>query len=105
MAFEMGRKWGIDCGLYGGQKACHVSGISLVGFFGKPWQHIEARKDQLKHWCWMQKLADQFWVYKKSYHLYLRPFSGILAIHESPATGSVSETLIFYVFDRPFALF
>jgi len=81
MAFEMD-EWGIDAVITGGQKGLScIPGISLVGFSAKAWQHIEARKDQLKHWCLDAKLADQFW-YKKSYH-YTAPVSGILAIHEA----------------------
>lgn len=81
MSFEMD-EWGVDAVITGGQKGLScIPGISLVGFSSKAWQHIEARKDQLKHWCLDAKLADQFW-YKKSYH-YTAPVSGILAIHEA----------------------
>jgi alanine-glyoxylate transaminase / serine-glyoxylate transaminase / serine-pyruvate transaminase len=81
MAFDMD-EWGIDAVITGGQKGLScIPGISLVGFSAKAWQHIEERKDQLKHWCLDAKLADQFW-YKKSYH-YTAPVSGILAIHEA----------------------
>ena len=81
MRFDMD-EWGIDAVITGGQKGLScIPGISLVGFSEKAWQHIEARQDQLKHWCLDAKLADQFW-YKKSYH-YTAPVSGILAIHEA----------------------
>ena len=81
MAFNMD-EWGIDAVITGGQKGLScIPGISLVGFSEKAWQHIEARQDQLRHWCLDAKLADQFW-YKKSYH-YTAPVSGILAIHEA----------------------
>lgn len=81
MPFEMDN-WGIDAVITGGQKGLScIPGISLVGFSSKAWQHIQARQDQLRHWCLDAKLADQFW-YKKSYH-YTAPVSGILAIHEA----------------------
>ncbi len=75
-------EWGIDAVITGGQKGLScIPGVSLVGFSQRAWQHIEARTDQLRHWCLDAKLADQFW-YKKSYH-YTAPVSGILAIHEA----------------------
>lgn len=75
-------EWGIDAVITGGQKGLScIPGISLIGFSSKAWQHIQARHDQLRHWCLDAKLADQFW-YKKSYH-YTAPVSGILAIHEA----------------------
>ena len=81
MPFDMD-EWGVDAVITGGQKGLScIPGISLVGFSEKAWQHIEGRKDQLKHWCLDAKLADQFWN-KKSYH-YTAPVSGILAIHEA----------------------
>ncbi len=81
MPFEMDN-WGIDAVITGGQKGLScIPGVSLIGFSKQAWEHILARKDQLKHWCLDAKLADQFW-YKKSYH-YTAPVSGILAIHEA----------------------
>lgn len=52
-----------------------------MAFSERAWDAINARKDQLRHWCLDAKLADQFW-YKKSYH-YTAPVSGILAMHEA----------------------
>ncbi|MGS2720726.1 pyridoxal-phosphate-dependent aminotransferase family protein [Paraglaciecola aestuariivivens] len=81
MEFDMDL-WGIDAVITGGQKGLScIPGVSLIGFSAKAWQHIQGRKDQLRHWCLDAKLADQFW-YKKSYH-YTAPVSGILAIHEA----------------------
>ena len=75
-------EWGVDAVITGGQKGLScIPGISLVGFSEAAWEHIESRKDELKHWCLDAKLADQFWN-KKSYH-YTAPVSGILAIHEA----------------------
>jgi alanine-glyoxylate transaminase/serine-glyoxylate transaminase/serine-pyruvate transaminase len=75
-------EWGIDAVITGGQKGLScIPGISLISFSSKAWQHIQDRRDQLRHWCLDAKLADQFW-YKKSYH-YTAPVSGILAIHEA----------------------
>ena len=74
--------WGIDAVITGGQKGLSsIPGVSLVAFSNKAWEFIEARTDELMHWCYDAKLADQFW-YKKSYH-YTAPVSGILAIHEA----------------------
>ena len=81
MTFEMD-EWGIDAVITGGQKGLScIPGISLVAFSNKAWQHIQSRRDQLRHWCLDAKLADKFWN-KKSYH-YTAPVSGILAIHEA----------------------
>ena len=81
MEFDMD-EWGIDAVITGGQKGLScIPGVSLIGFSSKAWQHIQARSDQLRHWCLDAKLADQFW-YKKAYH-YTAPVSGILAIHEA----------------------
>ncbi|MCF2947718.1 aminotransferase class V-fold PLP-dependent enzyme [Paraglaciecola aquimarina] len=81
MPFNMD-EWGIDAVITGGQKGLScIPGVSLIGFSSKAWQFIQARNDQLRHWCLDAKLADQFW-YKKSYH-YTAPVSGILAIHEA----------------------
>ncbi|TQV71822.1 alanine--glyoxylate aminotransferase family protein [Exilibacterium tricleocarpae] len=75
-------QWGIDAVITGGQKGLSsIPGVSLVAFSNSAWQFIEARTDELMHWCYDAKLADQFW-YKKSYH-YTAPVSGILAIHEA----------------------
>jgi alanine-glyoxylate transaminase / serine-glyoxylate transaminase / serine-pyruvate transaminase len=75
-------KWGIDAVITGGQKGLSsIPGVSLVAFSERAWDRINARKDQLRHWCLDAKLADQFW-YKKSYH-YTAPVSGILAMHEA----------------------
>lgn len=75
-------KWGIDAVITGGQKGLSsIPGVSLVAFSERAWESINARKDQLRHWCLDAKLADQFW-YKKSYH-YTAPVSGILAMHEA----------------------
>lgn len=75
-------KWGIDAVITGGQKGLSsIPGVSLVSFSERAWERINARKDQLRHWCLDAKLADQFW-YKKSYH-YTAPVSGILAMHEA----------------------
>jgi len=74
--------WGIDAVITGGQKGLSsIPGVSLVAFSERAWERINARKDQLRHWCLDAKLADQFW-YKKSYH-YTAPVSGILAMHEA----------------------
>jgi len=74
--------WGIDAVITGGQKGLSsIPGVSLVAFSERAWDRINARKDQLRHWCLDAKLADQFW-YKKSYH-YTAPVSGILAMHEA----------------------
>jgi len=75
-------RWGIDAVITGGQKGLSsIPGVSLVAFSERAWDRINARKDQLRHWCLDAKLADQFW-YKKSYH-YTAPVSGILAMHEA----------------------
>lgn len=75
-------EWGVDAVITGGQKGLScIPGISLVGFSEAAWEHIQNRKDGLRHWCLDAKLADQFW-HKKSYH-YTAPVSGILAIHEA----------------------
>lgn len=74
--------WGVDAVITGGQKGLSsIPGVSLVAFSERAWDRINARKDQLRHWCLDAKLADQFW-YKKSYH-YTAPVSGILAMHEA----------------------
>ncbi|WP_416307350.1 pyridoxal-phosphate-dependent aminotransferase family protein [Neptunicella sp. SCSIO 80796] len=90
MPLEMD-EWGIDAVITGGQKGLScIPGISLIGFSDRAWQHIQSRKDQLRHWCLDAKLAEQFW-YKKSYH-YTAPVSGILAIHEAMRL-IINETL------------
>ncbi len=74
--------WGIDAVITGGQKGLSsIPGVSLVAFSQQAWERINAREDQLRHWCLDAKLADLFW-YKKSYH-YTAPVSGILAMHEA----------------------
>jgi alanine-glyoxylate transaminase / serine-glyoxylate transaminase / serine-pyruvate transaminase len=75
-------EWGIDAVITGGQKGLSsIPGVSLVAFSDDAWRFIEAREDELRHWCYDAKLADQFW-YKNSYH-YTAPVSGILALHEA----------------------
>ena len=74
--------WGIDAVITGGQKGLSsIPGVSLVAFSDDAWRFIESREDELRHWCYDAKLADQFW-YKKAYH-YTAPVSGILALHEA----------------------
>ena len=75
-------EWGIDAVITGGQKGLScIPGVSLVAFSDDAWRFIESRADELRHWCYDAKLADQFW-YKNSYH-YTAPVSGILALHEA----------------------
>ncbi|MBX2859061.1 MAG: alanine--glyoxylate aminotransferase family protein [Cellvibrionaceae bacterium] len=75
-------EWGVDAVITGGQKGLScIPGISLIGFSEQAWQHIQNRRDSLRHWCYDAKLADQFWN-QGSYH-YTAPVSGILAIHEA----------------------
>jgi len=74
--------WGVDAVITGGQKGlASIPGVSLIAFSECAWDFIEARQDQLRHWCLDAKLADQFW-YKNSYH-YTAPVSGLLALHEA----------------------
>lgn len=81
MPLEM-ENWNIDAIITGGQKGLSsIPGVSLIAFSDRAWDHIEARRDRLRHWCLDAKLADQFW-YKKAYH-YTAPVSGILAMHEA----------------------
>ena len=81
MPLEMD-SWGVDAVITGGQKGlASIPGVSLIAFSEKAWQFIEARNDQLHHWCLDAKLADQFW-YKNSYH-YTAPVSGLLALHQA----------------------
>lgn len=81
MALKMD-EWGVDAVITGGQKGLScIPGISLIGFSERAWDHIQNRKDCLKHWCLDAKLADKFWN-QSSYH-YTAPVSGILAIHEA----------------------
>mgnify|MGYP003385496006 CR=1 FL=1 len=81
MPLEMD-EWGVDAVITGGQKGlASIPGVSLIAFSEQAWRFIEAREDQLHHWCLDAKLADQFW-YKNSYH-YTAPVSGLLALHEA----------------------
>jgi alanine-glyoxylate transaminase/serine-glyoxylate transaminase/serine-pyruvate transaminase len=75
-------EWGIDAVITGGQKGlASIPGVSLVAFSDNAWKGINARADNLRHWCLDAILANQFW-YEKSYH-YTAPVSGILALHEA----------------------
>ncbi|WP_339669122.1 alanine--glyoxylate aminotransferase family protein [Dasania marina] len=81
MPLEM-ENWDVDVIITGGQKGLSsIPGVSLVAFSDAAWDHVNNRRDVLRHWCLDAKLADQFW-YQKAYH-YTAPVSGILAIHEA----------------------